>query len=86
MVDLSILLGEDVRWIQFASYVIDCDYFCLYIFSDCIFTYLNITESFCCHVVRPLNSYRVVVVNLEQLLIDNGVVNIEILGHIDNVL
>ena len=63
----------------------DIDEFVLNLFADSVFTDLNVTNAFCAHVVRPLHTRCVVIVN------DNGSVCVvfedaEILEDVGNLL
>jgi len=66
MSDIFIFFGKDVRVVEAACDVFDFDEIVLNLFSNCVFTDLDVSYALCTHVVGPLDTRRIVIVN------DNG--------------
>jgi hypothetical protein len=56
------LFGENIRRINFAGNMLDFDGLVLDPFANRIFTKLNVTRCLGCHVVRPLDTGVIVIV------------------------
>jgi len=61
--NVFIFLCEDVGIVQMSCNVLSFDKIFLNLFSDSVFPNLNVSNTFCCHVVCPLNANCVVLVD-----------------------
>ena len=66
MSDIFIFFGEDVGVVEAACDVFDFDEIVLNLFSNCVFMNSDLSYAFCTHVVRPLDTRCIVIMN------DNG--------------
>jgi hypothetical protein len=61
-------LGENIHRIDFTSNVLDCNGFVLYLFANRIFVRLDVSCCLRCHVVRPLDTGVIVIVEESRFI------------------